>query len=309
MIDSIYRERVELLLKIIPPIAKEKIFGLKGGTAINLFLRDFPRLSVDIDLVYLPFDARNIALENISSALARLKMSISKAIPNIHITSIPLTEGQDVKLMCQVNRAQVKVEVNAVSRGHMLPVTTKRISKSVEDEFELFAAMQVLSEGEIYGSKICAAFDRQHPRDLFDVKLLLDSEGITDDIKFGFLCALLSHPRPIHEVLKPRVVDQKNAFDSHFQGMSFIPFSYNDHEKTRDQLFTEMDKALTEVDRNFLRSFKTGEPDWQLAKEYGLMKNMPAVQWKFLNIQRLKNENPSKHQDMLDELERKLGLR
>ena len=240
--------------------------------------------------------------------LARLKTSISKAIPNIHITSIPLTEGQDVKLMCQVNRAQVKIEVNAVSRGHMMPVTIKRISKNVEDEFELFAAMQVLSEGEIYGSKICAAFDRQHPRDLFDVKLILDSEGITDDIKFGFLCALLSHPRPIHEVLKPRVVDQKNAFESHFQGMSFIPFSYDDHEQTRAQLFAEMDRALTEADRKFLSSFKAGEPDWQLGKEYALMENMPAVQWKLLNIQRLKKENPSKHQDMLASLAQKLGL-
>ena len=63
----------------------------------------------------------------------------------------------------------MKVEVNAVSRGHMLPVTLKRISKNVEDKFELFAAMQVLSEGEIYGSKICAAFDRQHPRDLYEI--------------------------------------------------------------------------------------------------------------------------------------------
>ena len=258
--------------------------------------------------MYLPFDARNVALENISSALTRLKTSISKAIPNIHITSIPLTEGQDVKLMCQVNRAQVKIEVNAVSRGHMFPVTTKRISKNVEDEFELFAAMQILSEGEIYGSKICAAFDRQHPRDLFDVRLILDSEGITNEIKFGFLCALLSHPRPIHEVLKPRLLDQKDTFDSQFQGMSFIPFSYDDHEKTRAQLIAEMDRALTKTDKLFLRSFKVGKPDWKLGKGYAIMENMPAVQWKLLNIQRLKKLNPSKHQDMLAELVQKLSL-
>ncbi|TCQ91865.1 nucleotidyltransferase AbiEii toxin of type IV toxin-antitoxin system [Rahnella sp. JUb53] len=52
--ESIYYRQVQLLLQLLPFIAKHDCFALKGGTAINLFIRNFPRLSVDIDLVYLP---------------------------------------------------------------------------------------------------------------------------------------------------------------------------------------------------------------------------------------------------------------
>jgi predicted nucleotidyltransferase component of viral defense system len=53
MKDSPYYKQVELMLKIIPLVAAERCFALKGGTAINLFVRDMPRFSVDIDLTYL----------------------------------------------------------------------------------------------------------------------------------------------------------------------------------------------------------------------------------------------------------------
>lgn len=308
MIESIYRERVALLLKMIPYVAKEEIFGLKGGTAINLFLRDFPRLSVDIDLVYLPIDSRDTALDTISQALLRVKEQVEKEIPDIHVTPVPITEGHDVKLICQINRAQVKIEVNTVSRGHTNPVSLKRISKKVEVEFEQFAAMQLLSDGEIYGSKICAALDRQHPRDLFDVRLLLDAEGITDETKYGFICSLLSHPRPLHEVIKPRHIDQADAFESQFSGMSFIPFSYADYEATREELFKKMNSILTDLDKRFLCSFKGGRPDWSLDKNYEQLQVMPAIQWKLMNIQKLKKMNPNKHQQMLGALFEKMDL-
>jgi hypothetical protein len=67
--DTIYFRQVQLLVRIIPLIASESCFALKGGTAINLFVRDIPRLSVDIDLVYLPMDERETALQNIRAAL------------------------------------------------------------------------------------------------------------------------------------------------------------------------------------------------------------------------------------------------
>jgi len=54
-----YYSQVRLLLQIIPYVAEHKCFALKGGTAINLFIRDFPRLSVDIDLVFLPMMDQN----------------------------------------------------------------------------------------------------------------------------------------------------------------------------------------------------------------------------------------------------------
>ena len=69
---AIYRKQVALLVKGLPHVAKEACFDLKGGAAINLFIRNLPRLSVDIDLTYLPISARNTALKSIDAALKRI---------------------------------------------------------------------------------------------------------------------------------------------------------------------------------------------------------------------------------------------
>jgi len=154
---------------------------------------------------------------------------------------------------------------------------------------------------ELYGGKICAALDRQHPRDLFDVKLLLENEGLTEGIKTGFLVALISHMRPINELLNPKFIDQRNAFETQFSGMSDRPFSYEEFEKTREELVSEIRSKLTIEDRVFLVSFKEADPIW----EYFSVENaseLPAVRWKFQNIERLKQENTKKHTDLVNTL-------
>ena len=60
-----YLNQTRLLLRVLSDIAAEEVFALKGGTAINLFYRDMPRLSVDIDLVYLPVRERDASLRDI----------------------------------------------------------------------------------------------------------------------------------------------------------------------------------------------------------------------------------------------------
>jgi hypothetical protein len=52
MIDTVYFRQAELLLRVLPLVDREAVFALKGGTAINFFVRDLPRVPVDIDLVY-----------------------------------------------------------------------------------------------------------------------------------------------------------------------------------------------------------------------------------------------------------------
>ena len=121
MILQKYRAQVDLLLQMLPYIAKEQDFALKGGTAINLFVRDLPRLSVDIDLTYLPFHDRDSALLNIQNALGRIKESIERTIAGINVNTVTLNHGTDVKLNCQYKNAQIKIEVNTVTRGHFLP--------------------------------------------------------------------------------------------------------------------------------------------------------------------------------------------
>jgi len=307
MINQSYINQADLLLQVIPHIATEKTLGLKGGTAINLFFRNMPRLSVDIDLAYLPFDDRETALTNISDSLGKIREQLKKSIPGITVNNHTI-EGNDVKLLVQSQNAQIKIEVNTITRGHLHPVRLMQVNEKVQERFKKFAAIQVVSEAELYGGKICAALDRQHPRDIFDVHLLFQEAGYDENIKYGFIQALVSHMRTIHEVLQPHLLDQRAAFDKQFQGMSDIAFAYEDFENTRKKLIETVNSSLTDQDRFFLLSFKKGNPDWDLFPFTGL-KDMPAVQWKLLNLQNLIKSNPGKHQELLSKLESLLSER
>lgn len=302
-----YRDQVILLLRILPSVAREEVFGLKGGTAINLFERNLPRLSVDIDLTYLPFDDRETALANIAAALTRIKGNIEKSVPGITVTVVAQSDGTEAKLHCQLLRTQVKIEVNTTMRGHMFASRALNCAQKVQEEFGLFLKMKVVAAGELYGGKLCAALDRQHPRDLFDVKLLLDAEGITDEISNGFIAALLSHPRPLAEVLSPKLKDQRHAFDGQFAGMAFLPFTYDDYEATRQRLVAQLGAALTADDKALLLSFKAGEPDWKLSGMAEL-ERLPAVQFKLANIRKLKVAKSAKHANALAALRAVLSI-
>jgi hypothetical protein len=182
-----------------------------------------------------------------------------------------------------------------------------QVNDEVQDRFKKFAAIQVVSDAELYGGKICAALDRQHPRDLFDVYLLFEESGYNEDVKNGFIQALVSHMRTMNEVLEPHLLDQRSAFERQFQGMTDTAFTYEDFEATRENLINIVNYSLSEKDRSFLLTFKRGNPDWDLFPVAGL-KDMPAVQWKLMNIQNLKRSNPDKHTEIIHRLESLLKL-
>jgi predicted nucleotidyltransferase component of viral defense system len=308
MIAPAFRAQADLLLRILPYVATEETLALKGGTAINLFVRDMPRLSVDIDLTYLPFDERASALRNISAALGRIRQGLEAHIPGIRVSPSQWREGQDARIVCQLQQALVKVEVNTTLRGHLWPVRQMQLAWAAQDEFGKFAAVQVVSQAELFGGKVCAAFDRQHPRDLFDAHQLFAHEGLTDDIHQGFIVALLSHPRSIHEVIRPRLQDQRSLFATQFTGMTSQQFTYDDFEATRERLVREVHERLTDGDRSLLLSFKQGEPDWGLFP-IGDLRELPAIRWKLDNIRRLKRQNPNKHARQLEALREALSIR
>jgi predicted nucleotidyltransferase component of viral defense system len=305
MIAPEYRARVELLLRLLPEVAKERAFALKGGTAINLFVRDMPRLSVDIDLTYLPFDDRNSSMAQIADALRRIKKQLDAAGGGISTRVTAQGGGQEAKLICQRQGAAVKVEVNTVLRGHLWPTRELELVQSAQDEFGMFAAATVISHAELFGGKICAALDRQHPRDLFDIQQLLDNEGFGDDVRLGFVSSLLSHTRPMHELLQPKFQDQRGLFETQFTGMTIEPYSYAEFEAIRERLVDEIHSQLQDEERELLLSVKRGEPHWNLFPVAGLDR-MPAVQWKLANIQKLKKNAP-KHAEQLKALEDALG--
>ncbi len=306
MIAPIYREQVDLLLLVLPHVAKEPALALKGGTAINLFVRDMPRLSVDIDLTYLPFDNRIAALENISKALGRIQNRLKTTLPGIRTTINPQSDGHEAKLFCQLKGVGVKVEVNTTMRGHIRSPRLLQLTDAVQNEFGKFASIHVVSHAELFGGKICAALDRQHPRDLFDIFHLLQNEGFTEEIRLGFLASLLSHNRPIHELIRPHFLKQGEVFEKQFSGMIFSSFSYNDYELTRKQLVQEIHSRLTNDEKIFLLSFKKGEPEWNLFPIEELSR-MPAVQWKLMNIQKLIRDDPDKHAEQISNLKEALS--
>ncbi|QQS34425.1 MAG: nucleotidyl transferase AbiEii/AbiGii toxin family protein [Acidobacteriota bacterium] len=293
-----YRKQVSLLLSVLPEVAKEKSFALHGGTAINLFVRNMPRLSVDVDLTYIPVEDRATSLENIQAALRRIKERIELAIKDVRITD----RSADGKLLVSFHEIVVKIEVNLVARGTVDEPKGIALCSLAQGEFDAFCVMPVVPIGQLFGGKICAALDRQHPRDLFDVKHLLENEGFSDEIKSGFLLALISSERPIHEVIDPHLLDQQSVLENHFTGMSNEVFPYQDFEETRTKLLSTIDERLTDEDRSFLLSIKGLEPDWN---RYDFEK-FPAVQWKLLNLRRLKDSNPNKYLEQYEALKSKL---
>lgn len=301
MISAAYHAQVDLLLRILPQVATESVFALKGGTAINLFVRDMPRFSVDIDLTYLPISDRITALQEIGDGLRRIKQRIDKAIQGVSSQVATQSGGQEAKLICRLHQAIVKIEVNTVIRGHLWPTRNLALSQPTQDEFKKSARISVVSHSELFGGKICAALDRQHPRDLFDIQQLYEHEGLSDEVRLGFIVSLLSHPRPMHELLRPQLTDQRRVYDTQFAGMPFIPYSYEDFESTRERLVKDIPSLLHDNDRKLLLSVKKGAPDWGLFPIAGLDR-MPAVQWKLENINKLK-KNIKKHAEQLKELE------
>ncbi|MBA4145547.1 MAG: nucleotidyl transferase AbiEii/AbiGii toxin family protein [Azospira oryzae] len=307
MLSTKYKEQVDLLIQILPHVAKEESLALKGGTAINLFVRNMPRLSVDIDLTYTSItDDRQTALQHISEAVIRIDENIRKAIPGISVTHIPPKQGDDVKLNCQMNNAHVKIEVNTVTRGIIFPVRMMALTDLAQAEFGKFAAIQVVSHGELFGGKICAALDRQHPRDLFDIHHLIHQEGFSDEVRLGFIMFLVSHHKPVHDLLFSHHHDHTATLEQQFAGMTVEPFTYETYETTRRILSSEIRKILTENDKKFLISFENGTPDWNLVAIESL-KDLPAVKWKLQNIHKLIEQNPSKHLSGIKGLTEKLN--
>jgi predicted nucleotidyltransferase component of viral defense system len=291
-----YKAQVALLLDILPVVAEEKVFALHGGTAINLFHLNMPRFSIDIDLTYIPFSSdRNADLENIRKSLETIKNRIRKRNPHIRFKD-QQRASKELKLFCVSNGIEVKVEVNQINRGLIAQPGIRNLCIKAQESFDTFCKIQIVSPGQLWGGKINAALDRQHPRDLFDVRNMFNEIGYTDEIKTGFLFFLLGGKRPFHELLNPQRIEQRAVFDSQFIGMASQPFSYEEFQETRERLIFEIKRSLTEKEREFLLVFSKGEPVWDTV-DYSMY---PAVRWKLINIRELKNNNPQKYREQTE---------
>jgi len=291
-------------VEVLPAVFKSAAFALKGGTALNLFVREMPRLSVDIDVVYLDrTKSREDALADISEELKRTQAVLLKM--GIEGVMRKTKDGDEVKLLAHRSQTEVKIEVNYVFRGSVLPVESRRLAMSARNLFTTDASVPTLAVAELYGGKLVAALDRQHPRDLYDVHGLYQDEGLTAEVLECFVCYLAGHNRPVHEVLFSRDNDMSIAFVNEFQGMSNQPVPLDDLNAIRQRLRRELPDALTTKQRRFLISLVNGAPEWDLMTCTHLSE-LSAIRWKLQNIEKLRKTNPNKFQSQAKELERRL---
>lgn len=305
--NEIYVDTVRLMLGIAPIIFDTPLFAMKGGTALNLFLQEMPRLSVDIDVVVTdPKLTRDEAIAAISQEIERAKGRIEAeghATKFSAATTSGKAKGDEVKLTVISGETSVKVEVNYVFRGTLLETVLRPLVKSAEELFNTRIVVPTLHEAELYGSKLVAALDRQHPRDLFDTLHMYDMFGLRADIVDAFVAYLSGHNRPIHEVLFSHRRSMAGIYDSDFVGMTIESVGLDVLEATQESLHHELPAALTEQHRQFLISLVRAEPDWSLMP-YEHLSELPAIKWKLINLANLRKSNPAlfeKQEAMLHE--------
>ena len=299
--NNIYRQKVELLLRILPFVTDEECFAIHGGTAINLFVKDLYRLSVDIDVTYIPIEDRNTSLLRINEALERISDRVKRTFRDVRV--IPRLDIS--KITCESRGCQVKIEVNQTKRGLVCgDAILYLLCEKAQEMFGMEVDARIVSLPQLYGGKISAALSRQHPRDLFDIKQM---DIPLTDVKEGLIFCLLGSDRPIHESFAPNLIDQHEAMERQFSGMSEIPFNYNDFEATREKLVNDVNSVMTEDDRRFLIGFEELSVDWENSP-YSSFKEYPSVRWKMQNLQKLKASNPKKLNAEADKLRNIFGM-
>jgi len=298
--NKTYRQQVELLIKIIPTLSEIDSFAVHGGSAINLYVLDLPRYSVDIDVTYTPIKPREEAFDEIHKNLSIIKEKVKAIIPNVIISEKPN------KVYCSQKGVMVKIEVSGTKRGLVEPYEVRTLCEKAQNEFETTNKAKIVSLSQLYGGKITAALDRQHPRDLFDVKLMFNFVTDFEQVKKGFFYCLLGGDRPIFELLSPNRIDQQETMIKQFSGMTDILFSYSDYEETREKLIDFVNSNLTQQDKEFLIAFEAGNDLSQFA-EYQEYLRFPSVQWKLQNIGKLKEINPNKLKGNVRKLENVLS--
>ncbi len=303
--NQIYLDTARLMIQVAPLVFADNVFALKGGTAINLFVRDMPRLSVDLDLVFVDHRlGRDEALSRINDAIRKAVDQLKKRGFQTHAATV--ADAGETKLFVRRDQLEVKVEVNFVLRGTVHPIRPASLTPRAKETLLADLELPVVSLPDLYGGKLVAALDRQHPRDLFDVMELFLHGGITPEIRRSFVVYLASHNRPVHEVLFPNLRDISGEYESTFKGMTTEPVELKALVSARERMIAELHAGLDAAERAFLLSLARNAPNWDLLGIEHL-EQLPGIRWKLENLGRLAKANPKKLKAQAQELERLLG--
>lgn len=289
MLNADYQRAVQLLLRIVPAVFATDAFALKGGTAINLFLTPVTRLSVDLDLVFLPLGlTRAEALQGICYELDGVRQRMTAM--GLTVRAPRRLTGDDTQLLVSDGLTEVKIEVNQVFRGTVLPPRQASLHPAAQEMFATHVTARLLAEAEVYAGKAVAALDRQHPRDLFDVWVRNQSGGYTSSDLDVFAVYLAGHNRPPHEVLAGRDKALEDLNVSSLVGMvaNGMP-SVEELNHTRRELRVDVLDRMSSEARVFLLSFFTLAPIWSALPFTGL-DQLPALQWKQHNLEKFRRQ-------------------
>lgn len=300
-----YLDTARLLIQVAPLVFEDGVFALKGGTAINLFMRDMPRLSVDLDLVFTDHSVpREQALQQIGEALRKAAARLSAR--GFQTRTQGTADATETKLLVRRGPIEVKVEVNFVMRGTVNPVRMAALVPRAREVLLAELEIPVASLEDVYGGKLVAAMDRQHPRDLFDVMQLFAHEGITPGIRRAFVVYLASHNRPVHEVLFPAQRDIAQEYERTFKGMTAETVELAELLAVRERMMSELQRSIDGKERRFLLTLVGNQPDWSLLG-VDHAADLPGVRWKLNNLSQLQATNPKKFVVQAEALARLLG--
>jgi hypothetical protein len=279
---------------------------MKGGTALNIFLHDMPRLSGDIDVVFVDHrTSRDAALSLIQEELRSLAEQLE---PLGYKSSLLNTNDEDeVKIVVSRDNVSVKIEVNYNFRGTLLPPRTMRMTESARRTFATDFSIPALAREELYGGKIVAALDRQHPRDFFDVREMFVEGHFDAGVVDCFVCYLAGHNRTIHDVLFSTDKNFSAIYEEQFLGMTARPGSVAELEQARADLRAALSTHLQTRHKQFLLGFVRLEPEWNLMP-FPHLRELPALKWKLLNLEKLKRTNPKRFELQSTELARRFGV-
>lgn len=302
--NPVYLDTARLLTQIAPLVFVDDTFALKGGSAINLFVRDMPRLSVDLDLVFPDHTPpRQRALARINEAIRQAAARLTKRGFQTHV---PAADAGETKLLVRRGPVEIKIEVNFVMRGTVHPVRRASLSPVARDVLMADLDIPLVSLEDLYGGKLVAALDRQHPRDLFDVMQLFAHEGITPGIRRAFIVYLASSNRPVHEVLFPPLRDIQHDYAHNFTGMTAEPVPLDALLGARERMMRELQQGLDDDERRFLLSLVAGAPDWSLLG-IAHLEHLPGIRWKLHNLAQLQKANAQKFAEQADALAARLA--
>lgn len=304
MSAQLYEKTAATMLQIGADVFATSPFALKGGTAINFFVQNMPRFSVDLDLVFVPRDInRAEALATINKELRAISRRLTQR--GFSVEAPPTDQAEHTKLYVRHEDIEVKIEVNHVFRGTLLPVQQRSLAPAAAAAFGSRLEVPMLAIEELYGGKLVAAMDRQHPRDIFDVKVLFDTIGLSTAMVDCFVAYLAGHHRPVHEVISPRDKDLKPVFIAEFLDMPREPVSLEALENTRARLKLTLQSSLMDNHKAFLLGLLSGNPPWDALPFPGLS-SMPALRWKMLNLAKLRHADPARHCAQVELLEKAL---